>query len=57
LDLSDCDLSDITAIAKLDQLELLKVQPRTELSKTLGKATFDSKGQIDKLRLKLLAGL
>ena len=57
LDLSDCDLSDITAIAGLDKLELLKVQPRTELSKALGKATFDSKSQIDKLRLKLLAGL
>jgi hypothetical protein len=57
LDLSGCDLVDITAIAGLDQLELLKVQPRTELSKSLGKATFDSKGQIDKLRLKLLAGL
>ena len=57
LDLSDCDLVDITAIAGLDNLELLKVQPRTELSKALGKATFDSKSQIDKLRLKLLAGL
>jgi Leucine-rich repeat (LRR) protein len=57
LDLSDCDLADITAIAGLDKLELLKVQPRTELSKALGKATFDSKSQIDKLRLKLLAGL
>lgn len=57
LDLSDCDLGDITGIAGLDKLELLKIQPRTELSKSLGKATFDSKGQIDKLRLKLLAGL
>jgi Leucine-rich repeat (LRR) protein len=57
LDLSDCDLVDITAIAGLDKLELLKVQPRTELSKALGKATFDSKSQIDKLRLKLLAGI
>jgi hypothetical protein len=57
LDLSGCDLIDITGIAGLDKLEHLKVQPRTELSKSLGKATFDSKGQIDKLRLKLLAGL
>jgi hypothetical protein len=57
LDLTDCNLADITGIAGLDKLERLKVQPRTELSKSLGKATFDSKGQIDKLRLKLLAGL
>lgn len=57
LDLSECDLVDITGIAPLDKLEHLKVQPRTELSKSLGKATFDSKGQIDKLRLRLLAGV
>ena len=57
LDLSGCNLADITAIAPLENLEMLKVQPRTELSKKLGKATFDSKGQIDKLRLKLLAGI
>ena len=57
LDLSDCDVRDITAIAGLEKLELLKVQPRTELSKKLGKATFNTKGQIDKLRLRILAGL
>lgn len=53
LDLSGCDLADISGIAGLNRLELLKVQPRTELSKSLGKATFDSKGQIDKLRLRV----
>ena len=57
LDLSDCNIDDITAIAALENLESLKIQPRTDLSKKLGKATFDSKGQVDKLRLKLLAGL
>ncbi len=57
LDLSDCDVDDITAIAALENLQSLKIKPRTELSKKLGKATFDTKGQVDKLRLKLLAGL
>ena len=57
LDLSDCNLIDITGIASLNNLEFLSIKPRTELSKKLGKATFDTKGQIDKLRLKLLAGL
>ena len=57
LDLSGCNVEDITSIAALENLEVLKVQPRTELSKALGKATFDTKGQVDKLRLKLLAGL
>jgi hypothetical protein len=57
LDLSDCNVEDITSISALENLEVLKVQPRTELSKALGKATFDTKGQVDKLRLKLLAGL
>ncbi len=57
LDLSNCDLSDITGIIGLENLELLKIKPRTELSKSLGKAIFEGKEQIDKLRLKLLAGL
>jgi len=57
LDLSGCNIDDITAIAALENLELLRIQPRTELSKKFGKATFDTKGQVDKLRLKLLAGL
>lgn len=57
LDLSGCDLVDITGIAGLEKLEFLKVQARTELSKSLGKATFDSRGQIEKLWLRLLAGL
>ncbi|WP_341883879.1 hypothetical protein [Synechococcus sp. UW140] len=57
LDLSSCDLSDITGIIGLENLELLKIQPRTELSKSLGQATFEGKAQINKLRLKFLAGL
>jgi hypothetical protein len=57
LDLSDCNVLDITAIASLNNLESLYIKPRTELSKSLGKATYDTKVQIDKLRLKLLAGM
>ena len=57
LDLSDCDLVDISGIVGLNKLELLMVKPRTELSKSLGKATFEGKAQINKLRLKILAGL
>lgn len=57
LDLSSCELIEITGIVGLVNLELLKIQPRTELSKSLGQATFEGKAQINKLRLKLLAGL
>jgi hypothetical protein len=57
LDLSDCNVLDITAITSLNNLESLYIKPRTELSKSLGKATYDTKVQIDKLRLKLLAGM
>ena len=38
----------------LSELELLKIMPRSELSKKLGGCTFDTPGQVAKLQLQLL---
>ena len=54
LDLSSCELDDIHPVMGLSELELLKIRPRTELSKKLGGCTFDTPGQVAKLQLQLL---
>lgn len=53
LDLSHCGVEDITAIASLDKLELLKIKPRTSLSQEIGAAIFNTKDKIEKLRWKI----
>lgn len=54
LDLSLCELPDPSIFLPLSQLEFLKVQPRSEISKKLGGCTFDGRGEIEVMRLKLL---
>ncbi|MCP9784076.1 hypothetical protein KBY83_12250 [Cyanobium sp. WKJ7-Wakatipu] len=54
LDLSECDLDDLLPVMGLSELELLKILPRSELSKKLGGCTFDTPGQVAKLQLQLL---
>ena len=54
LDLSQCDLDDLLPVMGLSELELLKILPRSELSKKLGGCTFDTPGQVAKLQLLLL---
>ena len=54
LDLSQCDLDDLLPVMGLSELELLKILPRSELSKKLGGCTFDTPGQVAKLQLQLL---
>ena len=54
LDLSQCDLDDLLPVMGLSELELLKIMPRSELSKKLGGCTFDTPGQVAKLQLLLL---
>lgn len=55
IDLSSCEVSDPSIFIPLSQLELLKVQPRSPISKNLGGCTFNNKGEIDAMRLRLLA--
>ena len=38
----------------LNELEQLRISPRSELSKKLGGCTFDTPGQVAKLQLQLL---
>lgn len=54
LDLSQCSLDDLLPVMGLGELELLKILPRSELSKKLGGCTFDTPGQVAKLQLQLL---
>lgn len=54
LDLSQCDLDDLLPVMGLSELELLKILPRSELSKKLGGCTFETRGQVAKLQLQLL---
>jgi len=54
LDLSECDLDDLLPVMGLSELELLKILPRSELSKKLGGCTFETRGQVAKLQLQLL---
>lgn len=54
LDLSQCNLDDLPPVMGLSELELLKILPRSELSKKLGGCTFDTPGQVAKLQLQLL---
>ena len=54
LDLSGCELDDLLPIMGLTELELLKIRPRSELSKKHGGCTFDTPGQIAKLQLQVL---
>ena len=54
LDLSQCDLDDLLPVMGLSELELLKILPRSELSKKLGGCTFDTPAQVAKLQLQLL---
>jgi Leucine-rich repeat (LRR) protein len=54
LDLSQCDLDDVLPVMGLSELELLKILPRSELSKKLGGCTFDTPAKVAKLQLQLL---
>jgi Leucine-rich repeat (LRR) protein len=54
LDLSSCELDDIQLVMGLAELELLRVRPRSDLSKKLGGCTFDTPGEVAKLKLQLL---
>ena len=54
LDLSQCDLDDLLPVMGMSELELLKILPRSDLSKKLGGCTFDTPGQVAKLQLQLL---
>jgi hypothetical protein len=38
----------------LTELELLRIRPRSDLSKKLGGCTFDTPAQVAKLKLQLL---
>lgn len=54
LDLSSCELDDIQLVMVLAELELLRVRPRSDLSKKLGGCTFDTPGEVAKLKLQML---
>ena len=54
LDLSSCELDDIQLVMVLTELELLRVRPRSDLSKKLGGCTFETPGEVAKLKLQLL---
>jgi hypothetical protein len=54
LDLSSCFFSGSSIFLSLNQLEFLKVQPRSEMSKLLGGCTLE-KSEIEAMRLRLLA--
>lgn len=55
LDLSQCNLDDLHPVMGMTELELLKIQPRSDLSKKLGGCTFDTPGKVAKLQLQLMA--
>jgi Leucine-rich repeat (LRR) protein len=54
LDLSSCELDDIQLVMGLAELELLKVRPRSDLSKKLGGCSFHTPGEVAKLKLQML---
>lgn len=54
LDISECDLDDLLPVMGLNELELLKIAPRSALSKKMGGCTFETRGQVAKLQLQLL---
>ena len=54
LDLSSCELDDIQLVIGLAELELLKVRPRSDLSKKLGGCSFHTPGEVAKLKLQML---
>lgn len=54
LDISDLDVDGVSFVMALEELEELRVAPRSELSHTLGGCTFDSATELAKLKLSLL---
>ena len=54
LDISQCDLDDLLPVMGLNELELLKIAPRSDLSKKMGGCSFETRGQVAKLQLQLL---
>lgn len=55
LDLSDLDVRDPSAILRMEQLEYLQVQPRSDLSRKFGAITISGEDKIAALKLKLMA--
>ena len=51
LDLSKCEVDNLMPVICLDELEQLKIRPRSELSKKLGGCTFDSNSKMQQLQL------
>lgn len=54
LDLSKCEVDNLMPVICLNELEQLRIRPRSDLSKKLGGCTFDTSGQMAKLQLQLL---
>lgn len=54
LDISELDVDSASFVMGLEELELLKVKPRSELSLALGGCTFDSGSELAQLKLSLL---
>jgi Leucine-rich repeat (LRR) protein len=54
LDLSGCSLENLLFVVGLAELEELKIEPRSELSRKLGGCTFEGRGKVAKLQLQLL---
>lgn len=54
LDLSELDVEGVSFVMGLEELEVLRVAPRSELSHALGGCTFDSATELAKLKLSLL---
>lgn len=55
LDLSNCEISDPSALVSLVNLEHLKIRPRSHLSKTLGGCTFSTRSQVQQAQLSIFA--
>jgi Leucine-rich repeat (LRR) protein len=55
LDLSACEITDPSPLLSLVNLEVLKVQPRSSLSKALGACTFSTRSQLQQAQLSILA--
>lgn len=55
LDLSNCEISEPSALVSLINLEHLKIQPRSPLSKSLGGCTFSTRSQVQQAQLAILA--
>ena len=54
LDISECDLDNLPPVMGLNELELLKIAPRSDLSKKMGGCSFETPGQVAMLQLQLL---